>query len=137
MDKNNTIDCDFPFNHLKKFAWFEVKSGAPEFYHVLEKMYLTQKQLISLLHNHKDAGGTMSSYDAACDWLRQARNVWLSWLPSGLHTGKVPVYIGGMFPMDENEAALWVRPGILEGECDSCNLCFLISLVFTCEGVEV
>jgi ABC-type proline/glycine betaine transport system substrate-binding protein len=116
LDKNDTLDCDFPYNHLKKFAWSKVKSGAPEFYHVLEKLYLTKKQLNLLLRQHKDAGGTMSSYDAACYWLQQTRNVWLSWLPSDLHTGKIPVFLGGMFPMDEKEGALWVRPGILEGE---------------------
>jgi len=113
--------------HLKKLAWHQVQKGAADFYHVLQQLYLGLKDLNQLLRQHKDIGGSMSSEELACHWLRQKESVWLSWLPSGIQSGKVPVYLGGMFPMDQNDGALWVRPGILTGKSS-----YSLNHSFTC-----
>lgn len=112
--ENGTFDCDFPNNHLWKFAWSKVKESAPDVYHLLSKLYLPRNQLDQLLQQHEDAGGNMTSQSLACYWLRQSRNVWLSWLPPR-RPGKIPVYLGGMFPLSMAKDAVVSSPGILTG----------------------
>lgn len=127
LDKNATMVCDYPQNYLKKLVWNKVKSNAPDFYHLLENMYIGYDEFNLLLGQHKDAGGAFTSKGVACHWLRKKKSVWSSWLLSGLPSGKVPVYLGGMFPMDDNDGALWVRPGILTG-----LFCFILLCCFLC-----
>ncbi|XP_032231213.2 receptor-type guanylate cyclase gcy-2-like [Nematostella vectensis] len=108
--------CDFPLMRLKKFAWSQVKAGAPEVYHLLTKMYFSQDELNSMLLNHVDSEGSKTSKELACDWLQRKRDMWSSWLPvQNILNGKVPVYLGGMFPMSHDPDAVWSSPGILAG----------------------
>ena len=123
-------NCDFPDSHLYKFAWAKIQQNAPDVYHLLSKMHFDKGTLDYLLRQHVNGGGNLTSEEVACDWLRQARDAWLPWLPPGT-LSKVPVYIGGMFPLSVSEDAVWSRPGILQGE-----ICFagrgqhVLSLLF-------
>lgn len=36
--------------------------------------------------------------DVACKWLQENKEVWESWEPKG-GNGKIPLYIGGIFPI--------------------------------------
>lgn len=108
-------NCDFPPSHLHKFAWGKIQDNAPDVYYLLSKMHFDKDTLDSLLHKHKDGGGNLTSQEVACDWVRQTRDVWMSWLPPG-SLNKVPVYLGGMFPLSVSEDVVWSRPGILQGK---------------------
>ena len=110
-------NCDFPPSHLRKFSWGKIQDNAPDVYHLLSKMHFDKDMLNELLRKHKDGGGDLTSQEVACDWVRQARDVWLPWLPPG-SLNKVPVYLGGMFPLSVSEDAVWSRPGILQGKID-------------------
>ena len=112
--QQGNYDCDFPRSHLYKFSWEKIKENAPDVFHVLSNMYFDKDTLNSLLHKLQVGGGNSTSEKVACDWLRQNRDVWQAWLPSGT-LNNIPVYIGGMFPLSVNEDAVWSRPGILEG----------------------
>ena len=113
-------NCDLPPNHLHKFAWGKVQDNAPDVYYLLSKMQFGKDTLNELLHKRKDGGGNLTSWEVACDWVHQNRDVWLSWLPPGA-LDKVPVYLGGMFPLSITEDAVWSRPGILQGK-----ICFIV-----------
>ncbi|XP_068721735.1 uncharacterized protein [Montipora capricornis] len=112
--QQGNYDCDFPQSHLYKFSWEKIKENAPDVFHVLSNMYFDKDTLNSLLHKLQVGGGNSTSKKVACDWLRENRDVWQAWLPSGI-SNNIPVYIGGMFPLSVNEDAVWSRPGILEG----------------------
>ena len=112
-------NCDFPRSHLYKFAWAKIQQNAPDVYYLLSKMHFDKVTLDDLLAKHENGGGNLTSWEVACDWLRQSRDVWLPWLPPGI-INKVPVYLGGMFPLSVSEDAVWSRPGILEGK-----ICFI------------
>lgn len=108
-------NCDFPPSHLRKFAWGKIQDNAPDVYYLLSKMHFDKDTLDSLLHKHKDGGGNLTSQEVSCDWVRRTRDVWMSWLPPG-SLNKVPVYLGGMFPLSISEDVVWSRPGILQGK---------------------
>lgn len=111
-------NCDFPPSHLRKFAWRKIQDNAPDVYYLLSKMHFDKDTLDNLLRKHKNGGGNLTSQEVACDWVRQTRDVWLPWLPPG-SLNKVPVYLGGMFPLTVSEDAVWSRPGILQGKNDN------------------
>ena len=118
--QQENYNCDFPRSHLNKFAWAKIQQNAPDVYYLLSKMYLDKDTLDNLLRQHENDGGNLTSKEVACDWLRHTRDAWLPWLPPGT-LGKIPVYIGGMFPLSVSEDAGWSRPGILQGEiCFAC-----------------
>ena len=108
-------NCDFPPSHLRKFAWRKIQDNAPDVYYLLSKIYFDKDTLDILLRKHKNGGGNLTSQEVACDWVQQTRDVWLPWLPPG-SLNKVPVYLGGMFPLTVSEDAVWSRPGILQGK---------------------
>ncbi|CAH3138826.1 unnamed protein product [Porites lobata] len=112
--QDNYYNCDFPPSHLTKMAWGKIQENAPDVYYLLSKLYFDKETLDNLLQKHIDSGGNLTSQEIACDWLQQSRDIWLSWLPSG-SLSKVPVYLGGMFPLSESEDVVWSRPGILQG----------------------
>ncbi|XP_078367736.1 uncharacterized protein LOC144651661 isoform X1 [Oculina patagonica] len=107
-------NCDFPPSHLHKFSWRKIQDNAPDVYYLLSKMHFDKDTLDNLLQKHKNGGGNLTSQEVACDWVRQTGDVWMSWLPPG-SLNKVPVYLGGMFPLSVSEDAVWSRPGILQG----------------------
>lgn len=108
-------NCDFPHSHLHKFAWAKVQDNAPDVHHLLSKLYFDKETLSNLLHKHVNGGGNLTSQDIACGWLQQSSDVWMQWLPPG-SLNKVPVYLGGMFPLSVSDDAVWSRPGILQGK---------------------
>lgn len=112
--QDNDYNCDFPPSHLTKMTWGKIQENAPDVYYLLSKLYFDKETLDNLLQKHIDSGGNLTSPEIACDWLQQSRDIWLSWLPSG-SLSKVPVYLGGMFPLSESEDVVWSRPGILQG----------------------
>ena len=112
--QDNYYNCDFPPSHLTKMAWGKIQENAPDVYYLLSKLYFDKETLNNLLQKHIDSGGNLTSQEIACDWLQQSRDIWLSWLPPG-SLSKVPVYLGGMFPLSESEDVVWSRPGILQG----------------------
>lgn len=116
-------NCDFPESHLYKFAWAKIKQNVPDVYYLLSNIHFDKDTLDNLLDLAKNGVHNLTSWEVACKWLRQARDLWLPWLPAGT-LGKVPVYIGGMFPLSVSEDAVWSRPGILQGE-----ICFAINYV--------
>ena len=101
-------------------AWGKIQENAPDVYYLLSKLYFDKETLNNLLQKHIDSGGNLTSQEIACDWLQQSRDIWLSWLPSG-SLSKVPVYLGGMFPLSESEDVVWSRPGILQGMVFFCH----------------
>lgn len=107
-------NCDFPPSHLYKLAWGKIQQNAPDVYYLLSKLHFEKGTLNKLLQKHENGGSNLTSQEIACDWLRQSRDIWLPWLPPG-SLSKVPVYLGGMFPLSKSEDAVWSRPGILQG----------------------
>ena len=95
-------------------AWGKIQENAPDVYYLLSKLYFDKETLNNLLQKRIDSGGNLTSQEIACNWLQQSRDIWLSWLPPG-SLSKVPVYLGGMFPLSESEDVVWSRPGILQG----------------------
>ena len=97
-----------------KMAWRKIQENAPDVYFLLSKLYFDKETLNNLLQKHIKGGGNLTSQEIACNWLQQSRDMWLPWLPTG-SLSKVPVYLGGMFPLSESEDVVWSRPGILQG----------------------
>ena len=95
-------------------AWGKIQENAPDVYYLLSKLYFDKETLNNLLQKHIDSGGNLTSQEIACNWLQQSRDIWLSLLPPG-SLSKVPVYLGGMFPLSESEDVVWSRPGIFQG----------------------
>lgn len=114
-------NCDFPPSHLRKFSWRKIQDNAPDVYNLLSKIHFDKDTLDNLLHKHKNGGGNLTTQEAACDWVRQTRDVWMTWLPPG-SLNKVPVYLGGMFPLSVSDDAVWSRPGILQGKIMLCQV---------------
>ena len=113
--KLGPFNCDFPHSHLQKFAWGKVKQNSPDVYHTLSRMYFDRNTMNDLLSKHKNGGGNLTSQEVACDWLEHSKDVWLPWLPSESFNSRIPVYLGGMFPLSTSDDAVWSRPGILHG----------------------
>ena len=101
-------------------AWAKIQENAPDVYYLLSKLYFDKETLNNLLQKHVDSGGNLTSQEIACNWLQQSRDIWLPWLPPG-SLSKVPVYLGGMFPLSESEDVVWSRPGILQGMVFFCQ----------------
>ena len=113
--QQNHYNCDFPHSQLHKFAWGKIEQNAPDVYYLLSKMHFVKDALDNLLRKHKNGEGNLTSQEVACQWVQQNREAWLPWLPPG-SLGKIPVYLGGMFPLSASEDAVWSRPGILQGK---------------------
>ena len=110
-------------------AWAKIQENAPDVYYLLSKLYFDKETLNNLLQKHIEGGGNLTSQEIACNWLQQSRDMWLPWLPTG-SLSKVPVYLGGMFPLSESEDVVWSRPGILQGMVFFCHR-LQFSILFT------
>ncbi|KAK7475017.1 hypothetical protein BaRGS_00033764, partial [Batillaria attramentaria] len=101
---------EFQVNQFSKVAWYRIKAGAPDAYHVITKMSLPQQTYYELMN----AARTSNQSDPekiACSWVRENRDVWEAWLPPTF-TAKPKLFLAGLFPLSGRK---WPQPGLVQG----------------------
>lgn len=97
-------------NEFSKVAWYRVAAGAPDAFHVVSKMSLSQQAYYHLLDFFR-LQPALQPQRVACQWVRDNRDVWEKWLPPTF-TEKPKLYLAGLFPMS---GGFWPQPGLVEG----------------------
>ena len=97
-------------NEFSKVAWYRVAAGAPDAFHVISKMSLSQQAYYHLLDFFRLQTAPQPQR-VACQWVRDNRDVWEKWLPPTF-TEKPKLYLAGLFPMS---GGFWPQPGLVEG----------------------
>lgn len=99
----NPINCDFEVNQMSKMMWPKLERNAPEAYQVISHMGFSQQQYVELLQLFVMRAGNklhhvedIIYHQAACEWVKDNRNLWQEWIPRDL-SNKSKIYIGGMF----------------------------------------
>ncbi|KAL8610364.1 hypothetical protein ACOMHN_041178 [Nucella lapillus] len=103
-------NSEFLVNQFSKVAWYRVKAGARQAFDLVSRMSLPQHtyyQLLeqSRLHPHQ------GPRQLACEWVREERQVWDTWLPFPVTT-RPKLYLAGLFPLSGDA---WIQPGLIEG----------------------
>lgn len=97
-------------NEFAKVAWYRVAAGAPDAFHVISRMSLSQQTYYSLLVSTK-LQLALQPQHIACQWVQENRNIWEKWLLPTF-TEKPKLYLAGLFPMT---GGYWPQPGLVEG----------------------
>ena len=98
-DEAAAAACDRAPNRARKLVWSKLRRGAPEAFHLLERLALRRADLHGLLA----LAANCSECDVgklACQWLRANGDVWIPWLPEP----KPKIYIGGLIPMQNGSS---------------------------------
>lgn len=94
----DTVGCKYELNRLEKFSWSKLANLAQPAYEALHSFKFDDDQfdyLLQLYNNHTNK----PIYDIACMWMR-TNDMW--WKPWKRLEKFPPLYIGGIFPMQES-----------------------------------
>jgi hypothetical protein len=103
-----------------------VAAAAPDAYHVISQLNLSQPAYYGLLETAKAARNQADpARFIACKWIQENKDVWTAWLPPTF-TEKPKLYLAGLFPLS---GGYFMQPGVEEGTfCLSLNICHCLGL---------
>lgn len=103
-----TTGCEFRERTYEKFVWKKINVNTPEAAHVISKLSFSAHQYQALLQAYSKKP---YAEKVACDWLKDNKVIWRSWIPPDL-SHKPRIFLLGMFPL---ENGLWNQPGLKAG----------------------
>lgn len=90
QDPTGVITCDTAFVPLVKLMTTNARTQIPEAYTFMKELTVLEGEMDQLMASTTEAGGTKTTFDAACDWVKGRESKIKSWIANCIYNTTSP-----------------------------------------------